>query len=166
MPPPSMATKLILAADVWRHTDVEQNACTEENFGSRIVRAQEKHLQPVLGQPLYELLCDAFEAEKASATAPMPERLDVLHTQMLPMLSQWLYLLSLPFLNVKTTRRGLDRSEVGIDSADYNKLEKAIRTEAEDRSNDLVKWLEACRTIYPEAPSCIPKRRRSGGIVL
>ncbi|GAB3293821.1 DUF6712 family protein [Hymenobacter tenuis] len=161
-----MATKLILATEIWRHTDVQQNASTPDKFDSRIIRAQEKHLVPILGQVLYELLCDAFEAEAANAAAPMPERFDELHTELVPMLSQWVYYLSLPFLNVDVSRRGLDRSEVAVDTASYNTLSKAVRTEADDRSTDLRKWLEARKDIYPEVP-CTPTRRRryTAGII-
>ncbi len=160
-----MLTKLIPAADIHLHTDVEKNVGLQL-LEPRIVRAQEKHLVPVIGPVLYELVGEALAAEQASPSTPMPDRLDVLHTQLLPMLAQWVYYLSLPHLNVRTSNRGLDSSDQGVSPQAYNTLAKAIQTEAEDRTNDLQKWIDARRVDYPEAPSLTPKRRRTGGIVL
>ncbi|MCA8829442.1 DUF6712 family protein [Hymenobacter pini] len=161
-----METKLLQAKpDIAAHTDVEANVAPSY-FEPRIVRAQEKYLVPVLGQPLYELLCDAYQAEQAQPAVPMPDRLDELHTELLPMLAQYVYLLSLPFLNLRTTNSGLVDSGQPLSPAAYNELKKSVQTEAEDRTADLKKWIEARRTTYPEAPPYTPIRRRTAGIVL
>lgn len=158
-----METKLLAANRIHEFTDVEKNV-SPTYFEPRIIRAQEKYLVPVIGQPLYELVCDAYQAEQQPQPVPMPDRLDELHTALEPMLGQYVYLLSLPHLNLRTTNAGLTDSS--ISPAAYNELKKTIQTEAEDRAADLRKWLEARRTTYPEAPSYTPARRRTGGIVL
>lgn len=156
----------LLAADrIHEFTDVEKNVAPSF-FEPRIIRAQEKYLVPVLGPGLYELVCEAYRAEQQPQPVPMPDRLDELHTALEPMLGQWIYWLSLPFLNVRTTNRGLDSSERAISPQSYTELKRTIQAEAEDRTNDLKKWLESRRNTYPEAPLYTPTRRRTGGIVL
>ncbi|RSK33963.1 DUF6712 family protein [Hymenobacter metallilatus] len=159
-----METKLLAASRIHEFTDVERNV-SPTYFEPRIIRAQEKYLVPVLG-PLYELVCDAYRAEQQPQPVPMPDRLDELHTALEPMLGQWVYFQSLPFLNLRTTNSGLVDSGQPLSPGAYNELKKTIQTEAEDRTGDLKKWIEARRTTYPEAPPYTPIRRRSGGIVL
>ncbi|WP_375436679.1 hypothetical protein [uncultured Hymenobacter sp.] len=160
-----MESKLVPAANIHLHTDAEQNVYPEK-FDPRIIRAQEKYLEPVLGRVLYELLCEAFEAEAATPSVVMPDRLDELHTAMVPMLSQWVFFLSLPFLSTSATNRALETAPEAATGPGYNAYAAGVKTEAEDRTNDLRKWLEARRAIYPELPTCPAKRRRTGGIVL
>lgn len=160
-----MDIQLLPANRIHEFTDVEKNVAPGL-LEPRIVRAQQKYLLPVLGSALYELVADAYAVEQANAAAPMPDRLDALHTALEPMLAQWVYYQSLPFLNVRTTNRGLDKSEHAISSAEYAELKKSILLEAEDRTADLATWLLARATAYPEFTAPTAKRRRTGGIVL
>lgn len=160
-----MTIQLISASDTWRHTDIERNVYLEK-LEPRIIRAQEKYLLPVLGPRLYELVCEAYKAEAASPSVPMPTRLDELHTAFEPMVQQWLFFLSLPFLNTSTTNRAIESAPEALQGPEYRTYAASVKTEAEDRTADLQKWLAARADIYPEASITPPRRRRTGGIVL
>ncbi|GAB2542410.1 DUF6712 family protein [Rufibacter soli] len=157
-----MAQKyLITAQDVKDHTDAQQNT-DNQFFEPRLARCQEKYIRPVLGNALYEQLCDALEAEPET---PMSEPLDKLHTQIMPVMAQWVFFKSLPFLTVKATNKGLATSQETPSDAEQRLYAKEAREEAEDRTNDLKAWLEKNKADYPNYNATPKASRPLGGIV-
>jgi hypothetical protein len=161
-----MDVQLILATEIHLHTDAEANVWALQ-FEPRIIRCQTKYLEPLLGCRLYELLCQAYAAEQAQPSVAMPDRLDALHTALVRMLAQWVYYKSLPFIVSQTSNRGFE-STGDVDGKAYGIFSSAIKTEAEDRTEDFKKWLAQHAGDYPELQQPLqPKTRRTpGGIVL
>lgn len=153
----------ITATDVNTHTDVQQNA-VPEYFEPRLKRCQEDYIKPVLGVRLYEELCAAMAAEPG---APMPDNLDNLHEQIMPVHAQWVFYKSLTHMVVKATNKGLKPGEMQLSDAQYRTYREAVREEAESRTRDLRDWLEKHKADYPNYQAISAQAPRPiGGIVL
>ena len=181
-----MDIKLLLASEIHEHTDAEKNVWAA-TFDPRIIRCQIKHVEPLLGEQLLELLGEALQVERAAvaaraaalaaapetpadelpALAPMPAHLAALRTALAPMLAQWIWYMSLPFMLLKATNAGLEQKSL-IDDKAYGTYARGVRDEAEARTEDFKKWLAAHAGDYPELKQPLqPKQRRAtGGIVL
>ena len=156
----------ITAAEVAIHTDVQKNV-DSQYFEPRLGRVQEDVIKPLLGAPLYEELLDAFQAEQQEVPVPMPEHLDTLHGQLVPVMAQHVFLRSLPHLVVKATNKGLKPAgELDLSDAQYRRYRDAVKEEAQSRSRDLSEWLEANKADYPNYKAAAVSSRPIGGIVL
>lgn len=156
----------ITAQDVKDHTDVQQNVDAQQ-LEPRFARCQEKYIKPVLGEALYEELEAAHQAEQHPDTpVPMADNLDVLLEQIVPVLSQWVFFKSLPFMVVKATNKALTAATDSPCDAQYRAYAKEVKEEAEDRTEKLRQWLETNKGNYPNYMATMRAQRPIGGIVL
>lgn len=155
----------ITAEEVTIHTDVQKNV-DKQYFEPRLKRCQQEVIKPLLGSALYEELLDAFTAEQQEVPVPMPEHLDTLHGQLVPVMAQHVFLKSLPHMVVKATNKGLKVGEMELSDAQYRHYRDAVTSEAESRSRDLTDWLEANKAAYPNYKVAAVAARPIGGIVL
>jgi len=161
-----MAQKyFITAQDVKDHTDAQQNT-DEQYFEPRIARCQEKYILPILGPALYEELCAALEAEGRTVPVPIPDNLDELHAQVVPVQSQWVFLKSLPFLLVKAKNKGLEAEQNAVSDSQYRTYREEAQQEAVDRTKDLKAWLDKNKSRFPNYKPAVLTPRPIGGIVL
>ncbi|MBA9076067.1 DUF6712 family protein [Rufibacter quisquiliarum] len=160
-----MAQKyFVTPEEVKQHTDAQQNV-DNQLLEPRIPRCQEKYIKPVLGPDLYEDLDAALQAEQQEMPVTMPDHLDALLEQIVPVLAQWVFLKSLPFLTVKATNAGLKGLQDAPSDAEQRAYRKEVQEEAEDRTNDLKDWLELHKADYPNYMSTAKTARPIGGIV-
>ncbi len=132
---------------------LKENTTIQNNVDSDVVapfikKAQDTHLQQILGSRFYNHLCDAFVAGTLTS-----DEEDLIRDYIQQMVAEWTLYLVLPHLNYKLTNKAISQqsSEFSNPSAleEVKYLRTSVRDLAEFYSERLTTYLCDFKSLFP-----------------
>ena len=140
---------LMMTADYYKKNSVVNLNVDEELIIPHIIKAQNLHIERILGTNLFNTLVNEIETSSVSVRMKT-----LLEDYIQPALVEWVTYVSLPYFNYKITNKSIskkssDNSEPS-ELNEVNFIRQDIRDDAEYLSSRITKFLEANLSTYPE----------------
>lgn len=140
---------LMMSSNYYKRNSVINLNVDNELIKPHIIKAQNIHIEKILGTNLFDLVLSEIENNSVSARI-----VDLLENYIQPALIDWTTYIALPYLNYKFINKAVVRkSSDNSDSAELselNFLRQDVRDDAEYLSERMTKFLESNLTLYPE----------------
>ena len=135
---------LLMSSDYYKRNSVV-NLNVEGNINIHIIKAQNMHIEKVLGTNLFKTLLSEVESGTVSS-----RMVTLLEDYIQPALVEWTTYVALPYFNYKVTNKAVvKKSSDNSESSELSEL-NFIRDDAEYYSNRITKFLLENETVYIE----------------
>ena len=147
-----------------QHTAIEENVDASK-ISPHIIKAQDTHLQQILGSTFYQHLMDAV----ANSTLTTDED-DLIRNYIMRMVSEFVFYEAFPFLNYKATNKAISKqnsdNSIPAELNEIKFMRSAILDMAQFYSERLNKFLLDNSNLFPtynnpNSPENLPKNEKT-----